>query len=212
MTPTREQACQSTAPRLQSLHPSRHQKFPHVAIGGVFIDCRSGEDQWEVTCCKFPLRLVDDLMRCPLNLPLLLLSLLGNEFSSPSKGEIVRVLIFPPIGLIDLSLLARLTRFISGEGRPIRGELSIIPPLATVAAAATMEAAPDAGIYVMFERTPLVGFINLPCQGQESSYSHRSRIRSRREGGGILTFESFDRPTHLHLPGPIKNLLVRIPP
>ena len=48
------------------------------------------------------------------------------------------------------------------------------------------------------------------CQGQESHYSRRGRISSRRKGGSILSFESFDHSTHLHLQGPIKCLFIRI--
>jgi hypothetical protein len=65
----------------QSLHPSRCRKFSYPAIASVFIDCQSGEDQREVTYCKFPLHLVNDIMRRPLDLPLPLLPLLGRGFA-----------------------------------------------------------------------------------------------------------------------------------
>ena len=83
--------------------------------------CRSRKDQREATCRKIPLHLVDDLLRLPLDPPLSLLPLLSNKFSRPRKGEIVCVLIFPHIGLIDLSLMAGLTGFFNREGRPVGG-------------------------------------------------------------------------------------------
>ena len=109
-----------------------------------------------------------------------------HEFSRPRKGEIVCVLIFPHIGLIDLRLMACLTCFFRGERRPVRGDkLSVIPPLVAVAAAATMEAA-AAGMFVMFERTPLTGFIAPPNRAKRAVAANAAGLAA----GGWATVSS----------------------
>jgi hypothetical protein len=119
---------------------------------------------------------------------------------------------FPHIGLIDLSLMAGLTRFFY-RGRKTRQGGRIIdhsPPRRY------RRRSDDGGsscedVCDVRENSPH-RIHHTPRQGQESCCSRRGRISSRRVDGGILFFESFDRPMHLQLQGPIKRLLVRIPP